>query len=129
MRHAPIVLMLLIASCKAPPQPVASPALAGAWRNADGATLEFEDTGIMVMQLAGPKQRPQVGAYTFDGSAVTFRFPTGSAPCGDRDGRYALDVRADRFDAVVVQDGCEERRKAIAGSWTRTAAGRVTPES
>ena len=129
MRRAPFILMLLAASCKGPPEPVASPALAGAWRNAEGATLEFEDTGIMVMQLAGPKQKPQVGAYTFDGSAVTFRFPTGSAPCGDRDGRYTLSVRADAFDAVTVQDGCEERRRTISGAWMRTAAGRVTPGS
>jgi len=129
MRAFLLSVAACLAGCAAKPQPVSVPDLAGTWRNADGATLSCEDTGVVVRQPAGPKQRPVIGAYTFDGTTATFRDQTGPTGCGDKVGTYTLRMRRDSFDAVTVRDGCEDRRKALEGTWTRIAAGRVTPDA
>jgi hypothetical protein len=129
MRRALVVVALLVSACAGTPEPVSSPDLCGSWRNAEGTTLTFEDTGVMLLQLPGPKQRPTVGAYTFDGTQATFRDQTGSGACSDSVGTYTVRVTADSFEASAARESCAERKKALEGSWTRTAAGRVTPGS
>ena len=129
MRAATLLLASCLAGCAASPQPVSVPDLAGTWRNADGAMLTCEDTGVVVRQPAGSKQRPVIGAYTFDGTSATFRDQAGAGGCGDKVGTYTLRVRGESLDAVAVRDACDERRKTLEGAWTRVSKGQVTPDA
>jgi len=115
-----------LASCSSPPPRVASNALAGSWRNSDGVTMTCEDTGLVVLDRPGPKQRPVVGEYTFDGSTATFRNRVESKLCADELGQYTVDVSTDACTITPVRDACADRVKLLKGVWTRTAAGRVT---
>jgi hypothetical protein len=125
----PACLILALAGCASDPGPIASPAICGSWRHADGATLSCEDTGLMVLQRSGPKERPIVGTYTFDGDQATFREQLGAGDCSDATGTYTLRVRDDAFEAIAVRDACVTRRKTLEGAWTRTGPCRVTPGS
>jgi hypothetical protein len=104
MRTPCLSLMLLLAGCAATPEAAGTRELSGSWRNAEGATLEIEDTGVMMLQRTGPKQRPVIGSYT-------------------------LQVEPNAFTASVVRDPCQDRQKILVGTWTRVGAARVTPES
>jgi hypothetical protein len=129
MRMSTLCLSLLLVGCAAKQEPIGPRELSGSWRNAEGATLEIEDTGVLMLQRPGPKQRPVVGAYTFDGTQATFRDQPGSNPCSDGLGTYTLQVEPGAFTASVVRDPCQDRQKILVGTWTRVGAGRVTPES
>ena len=118
-----------LVACASRPPAIADNRLAGAWRNADGVTLSIEDTGVLTLLRPGPRQRPVVGEYTFDGSSVTFRFRTESRLCSDDPGTYAVTFSGAAFTATATRDPCGERRRLVEGSWSRTAEGRVTPES
>ena len=119
----------VIAGCASKPPRIADDRLAGTWRSADGATLTMEDTGVLTLLRAGPKQRPIVGQYTFDGESAVFTFRAESRLCGDDPGSYTLRFQDGAFAATAVRDPCGDRRKVIEGSWTRTAAARLTPDS
>ena len=129
MRLPCLTLALALAGCAAKPDVLGTRALSGSWRNAEGAMLEIEDTGVMVLQRPGPKPRPVVGAYTFDGTEATFRDQPGSNPCSDGLGTYTLQVEPNAFTAAVVRDPCQDRQRILVGTWTRVGAARVTPES
>ena len=104
MRRALVVVALLVSACAGTPEPVSSPDLCGSWRNAEGTTLTFEDTGVMLLQLPGPKQRPTVGAYTFDGTQATFRDQTGSGACSDSVGTYTVRAKEDAEAHKLLDD-------------------------
>ena len=125
LRHLPFTLALL-ASCSSPPPRVSSPALAGTWTNADGVTMTCEDTGLVVLDRPGPRQRPVVGEYTFDGSTATFRSRVESKMCADELGQYTVSVSSDACTITPVRDACADRVKLLKGAWKRTAPGRVT---
>lgn len=129
MRWPYLTLALALAGCAAKPEAIGTRALSGSWRSAEGAMLEIEDTGVMMLQRPGPKQRPVVGAYTFNGTEATFRDQPGSNPCSDGLGTYTLQVEPNAFTAAVVRDSCQDRQKILVGTWTRVGAARVTPES
>jgi len=129
MRTPCLSLMLLLAGCAATPEAAGTRELSGSWRNDEGATLEIEDTGVMMLQRTGPKQRPVIGSYTFDGAEAIFRDQPGSNPCSDGPGTYTLQVEPNAFTASVVRDPCQDRQKILVGTWTRVGAARVTPES
>jgi hypothetical protein len=92
---------------------VASSALAGSWRNSDGVTMTCEDTGLVVLDRPGPKQRPVVGEYTFDGNAATFRNRVESKLCADELGQYTVDVSTDACTITPVRDACADRVKLL----------------
>ncbi|MBM4006440.1 MAG: hypothetical protein FJ292_02580 [Planctomycetes bacterium] len=129
MRWPYLTLALALTGCAAKPEAIGTRALSGSWRSAEGAILEIEDTGVMMLQRPGPKQRPVVGAYTFDGTEATFRDQPGSNPCSDGLGTYTLQVEPNAFTAAVVRDPCQDRQKILVGAWTRVGAARVTPDS
>ena len=129
MRWPYLTLALALTGCAAKPEAIGTRELSGSWRSAEGAMLEIEDTGVMMLQRPGPKQRPVVGAYTFNGSEATFRDQPGSNPCSDGLGTYTLQVAPNAFTAAVVRDPCQDRQKILVGTWTRVGAARVTPES
>ena len=118
-----------LAACASKPERIADDRLSGTWRNAEGASLAAEDTGVFTLLRPGPKQRPIVGEYTFDGESAVFTFRAESRLCGGDPGTYALKIAEGSFDATAVRDPCADRRKVIEGTWTRTAAARLTPES
>ena len=64
---------------------------------------------------AGPDR---VGGWASD--RVLVKLAPGATVTMDRDGAFA---------ATAVRDPCGDRRKVIEGSWTRTAAARLTPDS
>jgi hypothetical protein len=121
--------VLALVACASKPPRIADARLAGSWRNADGAVLSAEDTGIFTLLRPGARQRPVVGEYTFDGESAIFRFRLESRMCSDDPGQYALAFTDGSFVASVMRDPCAERRALVEGTWTRTEAGRVTPES
>lgn len=118
-----------LAACASKPERVADARLAGAWRNADGASLTIEDTGVLTLLRQGPRQKPVVGEYTFDGDSVVFLFRAETRLCGGDPGTYALKIDEGSFTATATRDPCTDRRKVIEGTWTRTAAARLSPES
>lgn len=120
---------VVIVACASKPPRIADDRLAGTWRNADGATLSMEDTGVLTLLRPGPKQKPVVGEYTFDGDSVVFVFRAETRLCGGDPGTYALKVADGSFVATATRDPCADRRKVIEGTWTRTGAARLTPES
>lgn len=124
--HIVPATLVMLAACSSPPPRVASNALAGTWRNGDGVNMTCEDTGLVVLDRPGPKQRPVVGEYTFDGSVATFRNRVESKLCADELGQYTVEVSADACTITPVRDACTDRAKLLKGAWTRIAAGRVT---
>ena len=132
MRGMRIILLAactVFAACASKPERIADTRLAGGWRNADGATLSMEDTGVLTLLRPGPRQKPIVGEYTFDGESVVFVFRAETRLCGGDPGTYALKIDDASFSATATRDPCADRRKVIEGTWTRTAAARLSPES
>ena len=127
--HAVVVALVCLASCKGEPPRVATPDLAGSWRNEQGATLSFQDTGAVMFGRPDPKARPVIGEYTFDGETVTFRFRPESKWCSEETGTYRIELAPGSFVAVTVRDACKERERLVKGRWERTAEGRVTPDA
>ncbi len=126
MRPWVLLLIALLAGCKGPPPRVASDGLAGSWRNSEGVSLTCEDTGILVLEVPGPKPKPIIGEYTFDGEVATFRYRQESKQCVDDTGVYTITLSAGEFSATAVRETCALREAMLKGIWTRTAAARVT---
>jgi len=119
--------LVAVASCAGDPPRISSAGLAGEWRSADGVALSCEDLGLLTLTPPGPKPKIIIGEYTFNGSVATFRYQPESKVCPDEIGQYAIELRGNTFTATLLRDHCTARVKMLTVTWTRTAAGRVTP--
>ena len=118
-----IVAMLLLASCAAKPEKVSSLNLIGSWKSDfDSTTLTCEDTGLFTLTFTGPKTRPIVGDYTFDGKILTFRNRPETKLCVDETGVYEIKINGALLIARKVKDTCPLREKQMDHSWTRVKA-------
>jgi hypothetical protein len=121
-----IVTALLLASCAAEPEKVSSPNLIGSWKSDfDSTTLTCEDTGLFTLTFTGPKTRPIVGDYTFDGKILTFRNRPETKLCVDETGVYEIKIDGSLLIARKVKDFCPLREKQMDHSWTRVKAAGV----
>jgi len=130
--HRPMLVALaalLLSSCRGEPPRVASTDLTGSWRNEQGATISFRDTGVVLFTRPDPKTRPAVGEYLFDGESLTLRFRPEARWCTGDAGTYRVKVTAGSFDATTESDACKERERLVRGRWQRLSEGRLTPES
>jgi hypothetical protein len=121
-----ILLCGLLAGCAADPSTLPDWRLAGTWRNAEGVSISFEDTGVMVVERPGPRMKPILGDWSMIGGVASLRYRPEARLCVDDVGTYRIDLSGDRFMATVVNETCDARRKSFEGEWKRTAAGRVT---
>lgn len=121
-----IVAILLLASCAAKPEKVSSLNLIGSWKSDfDSTTLTCEDTGLFTLTFTGPKTRPIVGDYTFDGKILTFRNRPETKLCVDETGVYEIKIDGSLLIARKVKDFCPLREKQMDHSWTRVNATAV----
>ena len=127
MRIRTFILLALtaVAGCSGPPPRVASADLAGIWVNPDGVSMTCQVTGLVVIDRPGPKARPVIGEYTFDGTHATFRSRPESKLCADEVGQYEARVNGDACVLTLVRDACADRARLLQGSWTRTAPDRA----
>lgn len=114
----------VLGACASAPKGPSERSLTGSWRNADGTSVAFEETGVMVVDLPGPRPKTVLGEWSLTEGVITIRYRPESRVCVDDVGQYRVQVSADTFSVSVVRESCEPRRKSFEGVWKRTAAGR-----
>ncbi len=117
----------LLAACASNPRAVPESALSGSWRNADGVSVAFEQTGVMSVDMPGPRPKTVLGEWSMADGVITIRYRPESRMCVDDVGQYRVLVSAETFEASAVRESCEQRRKSFEGVWKRTAAARPVP--
>ena len=123
------VLCLALTACASAPKLPPEATLSGAWRNADGITLSLEQTGLMVIDLPGPRPRSIVGDWSLADGVATIRYRPESKVCVDEIGQYRLELEpsGESFSSSMVRESCDRRRTLFEGVWKRADAGRAVP--
>lgn len=128
MRRRNLTTMLLscasLSACASRPEAVVEAALTGSWRSADGVTVAFEETGVMLVDIPGPKAKSILGEWSVAEGVTTIRYRPESRMCVDDVGQYRMEVAGDSLTMRLVRESCDQRRKAFEGVWKRTAAAR-----